>query len=63
MAWFGPATMKAIAVLPSGEIVTRLDEARRRFYAALVEKDPSQGRFLAGWLNRLAATTAAARKT
>ena len=27
---------------------------RRNFYLALVERDPGQGVFLNGWLNRLA---------
>ena len=58
---FGPATKAAVGAMPAAEIVSALDRARRRFYAGLVERDPSQGRFLAGWINRVAATSAAAK--
>ena len=59
---FGPATMKAVGAMAPADIVSRLDVARRAFYRALVDNDPSQGRFLSGWLNRTATTTGAARK-
>ena len=58
---FGPATMKAVAAMASTDIVTRLNRARRAFYRSLVDRDPSQGRFITGWLNRVAATTEAAQ--
>ena len=58
---FGPATMKAVAEMAPADIVARLDRARRAFYRSLVDRDPSQGRFITGWLNRVTATTAAAR--
>ena len=58
----GPATMNAVAAMEPSEIVTRLDTARRRLYSSLVGNDPSQGRFLSGWLNRVVATMEAARR-
>jgi len=57
---FGPANMAAVMAMPAADIVPASDRARRQFYAGLVERDPTQGRFLAGWLNRVAATTTAA---
>ena len=58
----GPATMNAVAAMAPTDIATRLEAARQRFYASLVSIDPSQGRLLAGWLNRVTATTGAAWK-
>ena len=59
---FGPATMKAVAAMAPGDIVARLDRARRTVYRSLVDRDPSQMRFLVGWLNRVTATTEVAQK-
>ena len=59
---FGPATMKAVAAMAPGDIVARLDVSRRAFYRSLVDRDPSQGRFITGWLNRVRVTTVAARE-
>lgn len=58
---FGPATKAAVGAMPAADIVSALDRARRRFYAGLVERDPTQGRFLKGWRNRVTATSAAAK--
>ena len=57
----GPTTLAAIVAMSAADIVSALDRARRRFYAGLVERDRSQERFLAGWLNPVATTTEAAR--
>lgn len=59
----GLATMATVVAMHAADIVSALDRARRRFYAGLVERDPSQGQFLAGWLNRVAATTEVAGRT
>lgn len=52
--------MAAIVAVPAADVVSVLDRARQQFYAGLVERDPTQERFLAGWLNQVAATTMAA---
>ena len=52
----GPATERAAAAtqdqLGRG-FLDRLIEERRRFYGKIVERDPSQKVFLAGWMNRV----------
>ena len=57
----GPVTLRAVAVAEAGVVIDRLADARRRFYVALTQRDPSQARFLAGWQNRVRATTKAAQ--
>ncbi len=59
---FGPVTMRAVMVSPAAGLIDTLAGIRRRFYESLTQRDPSQCQFLAGWLNRVAATTAAARQ-
>lgn len=52
----GPATERAAAATQDslgGEFLARLIEERRRFYGKIVERDPSQKVFLAGWMNRV----------
>lgn len=52
----GPATGRAAAAVQDSlgrEFLTRLIEERRRFYGKIVERDPSQQVFLAGWMNRV----------
>lgn len=53
---FGPITETAlVAAAGTGypRLLAKLLAARDAFYRRLVAKDPSQGRFLAGWLNRV----------
>lgn len=62
----GPQTLAAIDRLPSDAsaevelIQLRLFRARAEHYCTLVRRDPSQRKFLAGWLNRAAADLSAA---
>lgn len=52
----GPATERAATVTQDSlgrEFLDRLIEERRRFYGKIVERDPSQKVFLAGWMNRV----------
>lgn len=52
----GPASERAAAATQDSlgsEFLNELIEERRRFYQAIVERDPSQEVFLAGWMNRV----------
>ena len=49
----GPKTLEAINRADAEELFDRIKMARRQFYESLVSKNPSQGVFLNGWLNRL----------
>ena len=59
---FGPATMAAVRLVTPSDIVTGLANERRKFYAAIVARDPTQKKFINGWNNRVKLTTAAAMK-
>ena len=53
----GPRTRRAAAAADRAlgdDFLAALVEQRRSFYHALVARDPGQGVFLNGWLNRLA---------
>lgn len=52
----GPVTLRALHNYKSAdELFSRLRNQRMVFYEQIVERDPSQKRFLKGWINRLAA--------
>lgn len=48
----GPRTIAAINSANQKELFDRLKARRESFYRAIVRKNPSQQKFLKGWLNR-----------
>ncbi len=49
----GPDSLRAVGEVPLDALVSRYLDVREMFYRGLVAKDPGQGTFLPGWLNRL----------
>lgn len=49
----GPLTLKAINEQPPKELFNKLFKARQKFFNDIVKNNPSQKRFIKGWLNRL----------
>lgn len=49
----GPMTLKALNSKNEKELFENLFEARKKFFKDIVKNNPSQKRFLKGWLNRL----------
>jgi lysozyme family protein len=49
----GSLTIKEAMTLPVDELINEYIHIRNKFYANLVEKDPSQAKFLKGWTTRL----------
>jgi lysozyme family protein len=49
----GEQTLTALNSLPPADVYNRYKEARRQYYYDIVESDPSQEKFLKGWLNRV----------
>ena len=49
----GPKTIAAIQALPEKQVVYFFIQHRRNFYLRIVERNPSQAKFLKGWFNRL----------
>lgn len=49
----GPATMAALDKLSPREILEQFSEAKASFYKGLVDRDPSQRKFIKGWLARV----------
>lgn len=58
----GPATLAAAHNVELVGAVERYALARKALYQQIVENDRSQGRFIHGWLNRVAQITDEARK-
>jgi lysozyme family protein len=50
---FGPATHAAVLAANPVDLAAKLCEMRRNFYLAIVDHDPSQSKFLKGWLSRV----------
>jgi lysozyme family protein len=49
---FGPGTLKAVNAVDDQEFLAEFTLAKVARYAAICKKDPTQGRFLLGWINR-----------
>ena len=50
----GPATKGAVAAADSTELLAAIVAERCRYYTAIVHKNPSQAKFICGWVNRIA---------
>ena len=49
----GPKTLQALNALPPKELFEKIFKAREKFLKDIVKNNPSQKRFINGWLNRL----------
>lgn len=49
----GPTTLAAVKALPEKQVVYFFIQHRRNFYLRIVERNPSQMKFLKGWMNRI----------
>lgn len=50
----GPATVAAANKIPSKELLAAMRAGQARFYTGLVQRKPTLGKFLRGWLRRAA---------
>lgn len=50
----GPGTMAAIAKADPHHALDQFSAAKELFYNGIVSRDPSQAKFIKGWLNRVA---------
>jgi lysozyme family protein len=53
----GNKTLDALAATPEEEIINNLSHIRIQFYKDIVNNDPSQSKFINGWLNRISEVT------
>ena len=51
----GPGTLAAVRAREPQEVIDLLSTIKAEFYHGIVENDPSQKRFINGWMNRVAA--------
>lgn len=49
----GNGTLAAVRAKDAQEVIDLFSKVKEEFYRGLAEKDPSQERFLKGWLNRV----------
>lgn len=49
----GPKTMAAVASANPAQVLERFTEAKQAFYRGIVKREPSQQRFINGWLARV----------
>lgn len=57
----GPNTLRALHEADPDEFIKTILSVRERYYYRIVEKNPSQKRFLRGWLNRIGSLKTAAK--
>ena len=50
----GPGTLSYVARMDKEEILNKFSEQKNQFYKGIVERKPTQGKFLNGWLSRVA---------
>jgi lysozyme family protein len=56
----GPGTMALVAKMPPTELLQKFARQKEAFYNSLAEKNPTQQKFLKGWLSRVAHVQTAA---
>lgn len=49
----GPVSLSLINTYPQRELFDKIKQARIDFYNAIVKNNPSQAKFLNGWMNRI----------
>ncbi|HUB33421.1 MAG TPA: glycosyl hydrolase 108 family protein [Bryobacteraceae bacterium] len=49
----GPSSLQALAAANQDEVYQRYKQGRIAYYQGLVQQEPSLGKFLNGWLNRV----------
>jgi lysozyme family protein len=57
----GPATMAAVKAADPREVLAGFSNAKENFYRNIVERHPSQGKFIRGWLARVEFVEVAAK--
>jgi lysozyme family protein len=50
----GPVTRNALDHADKATLIGNINEARKRYYYSIVASNPSQSRFIRGWMNRAA---------
>jgi len=56
----GPATLAKVELMNSADILQSFSNQKTAFYNSIVERNPTQQKFLKGWLNRVAHVQTAA---
>ena len=56
----GPGTLALVAKTTPGKLLENFAEQKEAFYNTLAEKNPTQQKFLKGWMNRVASVQTAA---
>ena len=56
----GPGTLALVAKITPGKLLEKFAEQKEAFYNTLADKNPTQQKFLKGWMNRVASVQTAA---